>query len=33
VYLRGQFFGERVKMMDWRSDFLDKLMGQNSAAA
>ncbi len=25
AYLRGEFFDERVKMMDWWSDYLDKL--------
>ncbi len=26
AYLRGQFFDERVKMMDWWSDYIGKLM-------
>ncbi|MGO9545746.1 MAG: tyrosine-type recombinase/integrase [Rhodomicrobium sp.] len=33
AYLRGEFFEERVQMMSWWSDYLDKLKGQGSAAA
>ncbi len=28
VYMRGEFFDERVKMMTWWSDYLDTLAGQ-----
>ena len=28
IYMRGEFFDERVKMMNWWSNYLDGLAGQ-----
>lgn len=32
VYMRGEFFEERVKMMAWWSDYLEGLAGQGAEA-